>query len=65
MDKKLKSLVKLKLKNTNLTNIPVSVNDVDINKIVVPNEVSVGKKVLTILLVTKMVRQLDSLMVRQ
>ena len=65
MDKKLKSLVKLKLKNTNLTNIPVSVNDVDINKIVVPNEVSVGKKVWTILLVTKMVRQLDSLMVRQ
>ena len=65
MDKKSKSLVKLKLKNTNLTNIPVSVNDVDINKIVVPNEVSVGKKVLTILLVTKMVRQLDSLMVRQ
>ena len=65
MDKKLKSLVKLKLKNTNLTNIPVLVNDVDINKIVVPNEVSVGKKVLTILLVTKMVRQLDSLMVRQ
>ena len=45
MDKKLKSLVKLKLKNTNLTNIPVLVNDVDINKIVVPNEVSVGKKV--------------------
>ena len=65
MDKKLKSLVKLKLKNTNLTNIPVLVNDVDINKIVVPNEVSVGKKVWTILLVTKMVRQLDSLMVRQ
>ena len=65
MDKKLKSLVKLKLKNTNLTNIPVLVNDVDINKIVVPNEVSVGKKVLTILLVTKMVRQLDSLVVRQ
>ena len=41
------------------------VNDVDINKMVVPNEVSVGKKVLNIILVTKMVRQLDSLMVRQ
>ena len=41
------------------------VNDVGINKMVVPNEVSVGKKVLNIILVTKMVRQLDSLMVRQ
>ena len=41
--KKLQSLVILKLKNANFTNSPISINNIDINKIV-SNKISCPKK---------------------
>ena len=42
--KKIQSLVILKLKNANFTNSPISINNIDINKIVVSNKISCPKK---------------------
>ena len=62
MHKKIKKLMILKLKNTNFTNIKtlfyfILVN-IDVNKIVVSNKISFGKKkILNILLAIKMLKK--------
>ena len=38
---------------------PISIKNIDINKIVMSNEVSFGKKDLNILLATKMLKKID------
>ena len=53
---KLYSLVILKLKNANFTNSPISINNIDINKIVVSNKISCGKKNLKSFIGYKYVR---------
>ena len=39
--------------------IPISLNDIDINEIIVSNEFSFDDKILNILLVTKIIKKLD------
>ena len=39
--------------------IPISLNDIDINEIIVSNEISFDDKILNILLVTKIIKKLD------
>ena len=52
-------ILKLKIQISPTFHYPISINNIDINKIVVINKVFFSKRILNILLATKMLKKLD------